>query len=395
MPKYILSALAALALMSMPSLAQVAQGKKNVPEAQPAFANQTRAPELRDSPNLKVEIITRGLRNPWGVEVLPDGRYLVTERPGALKLITLGKRPETVRGSPKVLAERQGGLLDVALAEDFATSKRIYLTYAKPMGGGTSATAAATAILEENPPRLTGLTDIFVQSPPSPNPMHYGSRIVLKGPHAFITAGEHSSRPERVLAQDLRTTYGKVVRVTLDGGIPSNNPFRGQAGALGEVYSYGHRNPQGAALHPRTGDLWTLEHGPKGGDELNRIQAVANYGWPVVSDGENYNGSPVNRGQTSATGVTEPRYYWDPVIAPGGFTFYQGQKFDWNGDILAGSLNPGGLVRLKLDGDKVVGEARYLGELGRVRDVDVDRDGAILLLVDARSGGLVRVTPEG
>jgi glucose/arabinose dehydrogenase len=288
---------------------------------------------------------------------------------------------------PNVVADRQGGLLDVALAEDFETSRRIYLTYAKPLGGRRNATAAATGVLSNDFSRLTDLRDIFVQTPPSRNPMHFGSRIVLDGTHAFITTGEHSSEAERVLAQDLRSTYGKVVRITLEGGIPRSNPFVDQSGALGEVWAYGLRNPQGADLHPRTGALWTLEHGPKGGDELNQIEKGANYGWPIVSYGENYSGSPVGTGQSSAPGMTEPRYYWDPVIAPGGFAVY-------DGDVIAGSLTPGGIVRLKLRGDRVTGEARYLGGLGRIRDVEIDRDGALLLLVDSPDGSVVRVTPK-
>ncbi len=383
------------ALLAVPAAAQVAQGPKNVPEFQPAFENQTRAPEIRDGAAVQSETLATGLAHPWGVEVLPDGGYLVTERVGRLSLIGADGSVTRVRGVPDVVAERQGGLLDVALAEDFATSRRIYLTYAKKIGLRSNATAAATALLSEDGARLTDVRDIFVQTPASRNPMHFGSRIVLDGPYAYVTTGEHSSRDERVLAQDLRTTYGKVVRITLDGGVPDDNPFVGQPDALGEIWAYGLRNPQGADLHPDTGELWTLEHGPKGGDELNRIVPGANYGWPIVSYGENYNGNPVGSGQSSATGLTEPRYYWDPVIAPGGFAFYDGDMFDgWQGDVLAGSLNPGGLVRLKLEGDRVTGEARYLGNLGRIRDVEVDRDGALLLLVDAPNGALVRVTPR-
>ena len=195
--------------------------------------------------------------------------------------------------------------------------------------------------------------------------------------------------------QALNTTYGKVVRITLEGGVPTSNPFSGQDGARAEVFTYGHRNPQGADLHPRTGDLWTLEHGPKGGDELNLIEPGANYGWPLVSYGEDYSGTPVGTGKTSAPGITEPRYYWDPVIAPGGFAFYDGDMFEgWDNDVVAASLNPGGIVRLKLRGTTVTGEARYLGNLGRVRDIEIDRDGAILILVDdPENGALVRVTP--
>lgn len=384
----------AFALMAGPVFAQVDQGPKNVPEFSPAFKNQTRAPEIRDGTRLATEVLATGLAHPWGVEVLPDGSYLVTERVGRLSLVGADGQVTRVLGVPNVLAQRQGGLLDIALADDFETSRRLYLTYSKPLNARRNATAAATALLSDDGTTLTDLEDIFVQTPPSRSAMHFGSRIVLDGPYAFITTGEHSSEAERVLAQDLRTTYGKVVRLTLDGGIPADNPFVGQKDILGEIWAYGLRNPQGADLHPETGELWTLEHGPKGGDELNRIEPGNNYGWPIVSYGENYSGSPVGTGQSSAPGLVEPRYYWDPVIAPGGFAFYDGELFEgWQGDVLAGSLNPGGLVRLSLDGDKVVGEARYLGELGRVRDVEIDRDGALLLLVDAPDGALVRVTP--
>jgi len=370
-------------------MAEVPQGPPNA-DFQPAFENQTRAPELRDGVGLNVQTLARGLRNPWGVEVLPDGRYLVTERSGALKLIGNGQ-VESVRGVPKVLAERQGGLLDVALAEDFETSRQIFLTYSKPVGAGRAVTAAARAVLEDGPPRLTGLREIFVQTPPRRSGQHFGSRIVPHGGFVYITLGDRG-RP--AYAQDLNATIGKVVRVTPNAKVPQSNPFSDRSDARPEIYSFGHRNPQGADIHPETGDLWTLEHGPAGGDELNRIIPGANYGWPRVSYGVNYSGTPVGTGQSSAKGVTEPRYYWDPVIAPGGFAFYDGAMFGWRGDVLAGSLNPGGLVRLKLKGDRVVGEARYLQNLGRIRDVEIDRDGALLLLVDARDGALVRVTPQ-
>ena len=248
-------------------------------------------------PALTVETIAGGLSGAWGVEVLPDGRYIVTEIPGSIKLIARDGTMEEVAGAPEVLARGQGGLLDVALAEDFETSRRLYLSYAKPVGFDSSATAVATAVLEEGPARLTGLEEIFLQTPASRDPKHYGSRIVLDGPFAYITVGERSNLRDRERAQDLDATYGKVIRLRLDGGVPTDNPFFGQDGAIATVYSLGHRNPQGADLHPETGELWTLEHGPAGGDELNRIEAGANYGWPVVSYGENYNGSPVGSGR--------------------------------------------------------------------------------------------------
>ena len=378
-------------LIATPLVAQVEQGPKNVPDFEPAFKNQTRAPEISDAVNLSVEIVQSGFEVPWGIEVLPDGGYLVTERPGRLRAVLPGSGVTNISGVPDVVALGQGGLLDVAVADDFETSRRIYLTYSKPVGRKT-VTAAGTGVLNERLTQLEDFVDIFVGNPPSSSPAHFGSRIVLDGNKAYITSGEHSSQQTRVLAQDLRTTYGKVLRITLDGEPAPGNPFAGDEDADPRIFTYGHRNPQGADVHPATGELWTLEHGPRGGDELNLIAPGANYGWPIVSYGEEYSGSSIGAGRTSAPGITEPRYYWDPVIAPGGFAFYDGNMFDWKGDIIAASLNPGGIVRLTLDGDRVTGEARYLPDLGRVRDIEIDSDGAILAVND--DGNLMRITPR-
>ncbi|NNE80856.1 MAG: PQQ-dependent sugar dehydrogenase [Silicimonas sp.] len=367
--------------------AEVAQGRPNVPEFSPAFANQTRAPELAEAVALKTSVIAGGLDRPWGVEVLPGGGYLVTERPGSLRVIRPGQAMVSVRGLPKVAYAGQGGLLDVALAPDFAQSRKIFLSYSKPIGNN-AVTAVAAAVLSADMTRLISLSDIFIQTPAMRGGRHFGSRVVPDGDVIYITTGDRGAQTP---AQDLRGTAGKVLRIYPDGSVPNDNPMVGQNDVDAAIYSYGHRNVQGADLNPGTGELWTLEHGPAGGDELNRIKPGANYGWPVVSYGENYNGSPVGTGKTSADGVEEPRYYWDPVIAPSGFAFYEGDLFDWQGDVIAASLNPGGIVRLKLNGAQVAGEARYLGDLGRVRDVEIDRDGAILLLTD--DGRLLRVTP--
>ncbi|MEQ6202545.1 PQQ-dependent sugar dehydrogenase [Sulfitobacter sp. HNIBRBA2951] len=380
--------LAALALATGASAQGVEQGAANAPQFTPAWPTQTRAPAMDSGVELQVQELATGLDTPWGVAVLPNGDYLVTERSGALRLVRGGVVSAPIAGVPQVLAQRQGGLLDVALAEDFAKSRVIYLTYAKPMSGGMSATAAARAVLSADGSSLSDLRDIFVQDPPSPNPMHFGSRVVATEGVVFVTTGEHFSNLERQFAQDAGKTYGKVVRVNPEGGAAAGNPFDS------EVWTLGHRNVQGAAVRPLDGTLWTLEHGPAGGDELNKITKGANYGWPVVSYGVNYNGSAVGAGQARASGFAEPQYYWDPVIAPGGFAFYEGAMFgDWNGDILAASLNPGGLVRLKLEGERVVGEERFLSGEIRVRDVEVDRDGAILIL-DNSSGRLLRLTPQ-
>jgi aldose sugar dehydrogenase len=389
----LLGAPAALAQSDQP----VPQGEPNVPEFRPAFPKQTRAPAADSGITFAVETFAEPLEHPWGIDVLPDGGYLVTERPGRLRVISAdGGLSEPVAGVPEVLAEGQGGLLDVRVGPSFAGDRLIYWAYAKPLGGGRSATAAARGRLAEDLSEVTEVEDIFVQEPPSPSPMHYGSRILFDGEgHAFITTGEHFTEEERVLAQELGSTYGKVVRVHPDGSVPEDNPFVGQEGAIGSIWSLGHRNIQGAAFHPESGELWVIEHGPQGGDELNRIEPGANYGWPVVSYGENYDGSLVGEGATAAEGMQQPRYYWDPVIAPGGMTFYDSDMIaEWQGDLLVSSLTPGALVRLELDGDTVTGEERLLTDQGRVRDVEVAPDGSILVITDRDDGALLQLVPE-
>lgn len=379
----------ALILAGTSACAQgVAQGPKNAPELSSLWPTQTRAPPLGSGVSLVVEVLADGLETPWGIGVLPEGGYLVTERTGALRVVREGTVGPPITGLPDILVDGQGGLLDVALAPDFAQSRVIYFTYAKPMEGDTSATAAARAVLSDDEMQLLDVRDIFLQDPPSPNAIHFGSRVVPHDGYLFITTGEHFTQTDRQFAQDTGKTYGKVVRVLPQGGAVPGNPFDN------EVWSYGHRNVQGADVRPSTGELWTLEHGPRGGDELNLIERGANYGWPVVSYGVNYSGAPVGSGMARAQGFTEPRYYWDPVIAPGGFVFYEGEMFpDWQGDVLAASLNPGGLVRLRLEGDRVSGEERFFADEIRVRDVEIDRDGAILIL-DNTDGRLLRLTPQ-
>ena len=327
--------------------------------------------------------------------MLPDGAVLVTEQPGRLRVVVDGALlPAPVAGLPEVFAQRQGGLLDVAAGPNFAEDRVIYWTYSKPTGGGASATAAASGRLAEDFSAVSDVTDIFVQTPASTSPMHYGSRLAFDGAgHVFITTGERSVASERGRAQELDATYGKVIRLGLDGSTPADNPFAGQGAAASSVWSYGHRNIQSAAIHPDTGALWIGEHGPKGGDELNLIEPGANYGWPVVSYGINYNGSPVGDGAARDEGFVEPRYYWDPVIAPGGMVFYDGAEFpEWRGDLLVAGLRAGAIVRLEIEGDTVVGEERLLTDQGRIRDVAIDADGALLVATDARNGALLRLT---
>ncbi|QUJ77078.1 PQQ-dependent sugar dehydrogenase [Sulfitobacter albidus] len=378
--------LAAVLLASAACAQGVDQGPKNTDFA-PAWDTQTRAPAQSSGVTFAVQELATGLDTPWAVEPLPGGGYILTERAGALRLVQDGALGDPIAGLPDLVTERQGGLLDVALSPDFAQNREIYLSYSKPMSGGKSATAAARATLSADGTRLEGLTDIFVQDPPSPTPMHFGGRMVLQDGFLFLTTGEHSSRADRGKAQEVDKTYGKVVRIRPDGTVPDDNPFDNA------VWTLGHRNPQGIDISP-DGTLWTLEHGPRGGDELNVIVAGENYGWPVVSYGINYGGSPIGSGEPRAEGFKEPQYYWDPVIAPGGFSFYDGEMFaDWQGDVLAASLNPGGLVRLDMDGERVVGEERFFDGEFRVWDVKVDLDGAILIL-DSSNGRLLRLTPD-
>jgi glucose/arabinose dehydrogenase len=337
------------------------------------------------------------LEHPWGIEALPEGGYLVTERPGRLRHVTEdGTISDPIDGVPEVVAQEQGGLLDVALGPDFESDRTIYLTYAKPVGDGLSATAAARAVLSEDVTALSDVEDIFVQEPGSTVPMHFGSRILFDDVgHAFVTTGEHFTERYRDYAQDLDKTYGKVIRVGLDGSVPDDNPFVGEENAIASIWSLGHRNIQSAAIGP-DGRLWTIEHGPEGGDELNQPEAGLNYGWPVVSYGRNYDGSPVGSGEASAEGFEQPVYFWDPVIAPSGMAFYEGEMFaEWDGDILAGSLYPGGVVRLRLEDDRVSGEARLLRDIGRVRDIEVLADGSFVRITEEAYGEVVRVTRSG
>lgn len=389
---HIMRGVLVLTVLATPALAQVEQGAPNAPY-EPAFENQTRAPALPDTA-VQTESFAGPLEHPWGIAALPDGGFLVTERPGRMRLVsTDGTLSEPIQGLPPVDDREQGGLLDVAISPDFAQDRTVFWTFAKPLDGGMTATAAAKGVLSEDGTELTEVQEIFEQEPPSPTPMHYGSRIVPDGEgNLLVTTGEHFTAEERVLAQDPDATYGKIVRVTRDGEPAPGNPFT-EGDGQPEVWTLGHRNIQGAGFGP-DGRFWAIEHGPLGGDEINLIEEGNNYGWPEVSYGLNYDGSPVGTGEPRAEGLAEPVYYWDPVIAPGGIDFYGGDLFsDWQGDLLIGSLSPGGLVRVRLEGERVTGEERLLPDVGRVRDVEELSDGSLLLLIDAPDSDLLRVTP--
>jgi glucose/arabinose dehydrogenase len=339
-----------------------------------------------------VEPVTDGLVHPWGLAFLPDGHMLVTERAGRMRIVSPeGDLSAPISGLPEIWSRGQGGLLDVVLGPDYSETGRIYFSYSEPGAGGAS-TAVARAVLDRGEPALSELQVIFRQQPKSSGGRHFGSRLVFAPDGTlFITIGD---RGERQRAQNFTINRGQVIRINPDGSIPQDNPFVGVEGRLPEVWSYGHRNPQGAARHPETGRLWLHEHGAQGGDEVNVPEAGKNYGWPVIHYGEDYGGGQFGEG-THKEGMEQPVYYWDPSIAPSGMDFYTHARMpDWRGDIFLGALKFRMLVRLDLENGEVVHEERMLGDLRqRIRAVDQGPEGNLYLLTDARDGQVLRVSP--
>ncbi|MEZ5955787.1 MAG: PQQ-dependent sugar dehydrogenase [Hyphomonadaceae bacterium] len=372
----------------------VAQGEPNT-DFTPAFAGQTRAPEASTGVRISAEEIATGLNHPWAIVFLPDGRMLVTERAGRLRVITReGNISDPVAGLPVVFADGQGGLLDVVLSPSFATDRLIYWSYAEPREGGRNGTSVARGRLSEDARRVENAQVIFRQMPSWQSRGHFGSRLVFdRGGRLYVTLGDRQRPEPRPLAQDLSTHIGKIVRINADGSVPTDNPFVGRLNHQPEVWTYGHRNVQGAALHPDTGELWAIEHGPRGGDELNIARAGLNYGWPVIGYGEDYNGSRMHEA-SAREGMEQPIYYWDPVIAPGDMDFYTGSLFPWRGDVLIAGLNTRSLVRLDVDGGRVTGEERFALGVGRIRDIAESEDGALWIVTDEDNGRVLRLTPQ-
>ena len=341
----------------------------------------------------EVVTVAQGLEHPWSLAFLPDGTLLVTERPGRLRVINKGQlRPQAVTGLPgNIAAVGQGGLLDVALRPAFASNRLLYFSYAGHGEGGIG-TEVARARLSPAASRLENLEVIFRALPKSRGGRHFGSRLVFgTDGYLYITLGD---RGDMWRAQDLNDHAGSVIRLNDDGSVPASNPFVQQAAARPEIFTYGNRNIQGATLQPDTGLIWIQEHGPRGGDELNIVQAGANYGWPKVTYGINYNGTKLSDLQ-QAPGITDPIYYWDPSIAPSGLMFYSADQFPgWRGNLFVGALKFQLLVRLELDGQRVVHEERLLSnEFGRIRDVRQGPDGLIYLLNDSSDGQVLRLQP--
>jgi glucose/arabinose dehydrogenase len=364
--------------------------------AAPLAQAQTEPKSVKsEKAEIRVETIASGLQNPWGLTFLPDGRALVTERPGRLRIIGKdNKLSEPVAGVPDVAAVGQGGLLDVAVSPDFARNNLVFLSFAEPRGAAGSSTSVARGRLVEKDGKaiLEDVKVIFRQEPARLGGFHFGSRLVFaRDGNLFITTGERNLKTP---SQDLTNHIGKIIRLTPDGQVPADNPFVKDKNAKPEIWSWGHRNVQGAALHPESGKLWLTEHGPRGGDEINIPEAGKNYGWPVIGFGIDYSGAKMHE-STHKEGMEQPVHQWTPSIAPSGAMFYTGSLFPgWKGNLFTGSLVFTALYRIELNGEKVVKEEKLLEANGdRIRDVRQAPDGSIWLLTDARNGKVLRLTP--
>jgi glucose/arabinose dehydrogenase len=355
--------------------------------AEPAFPSS--------AGKITVETIAGGLAHPWSLAFLPDGRMLVTERPGRLRIVTRnGQLSPSLGGVPKVFAQSQAGLMDVVLARDFERSRTIFVCYAEPADGGGRIAVLRARLADSETPRLDSPVTIFRQKGPVSRGLNIGCRMVhAPDGNLFVTLGDHFG--PSALAQNLDNHIGKIIRITPDGAAPPDNPFVGRQNALPEIWAYGLRNAEGLAFNPADGKLWEQEHGPMGGDEINIIEKGKNYGWPLVSYGRNYSGTPVGDGKATMDGVTDPLWHWTPSIAPSGMAFYTGELYPgWKGSLFNGALKFELLSRLELKGDKAVKEERMLQDLHeRIRDVRQGPDGALYLLTDNASGRILRLAP--
>ena len=398
------AALASSAVLPTIALAQAADPRPaNNPAQQPAFAGQTDAPEQKLGVAFEVVTVVEGLQNPWGMAFLPDGKILITERPGRLRVLSVdGKLSAAVTGLPPVLARGQGGLLDVTLDPAFAKNNLIYWSYAEPRENNENNTAVARGKFVDDAaaPRVDEVQVIYHQSPSFASNLHFGSRLVFgRDGTLFITQGDRSNIPGRMQSQKMDSGIGKLIRINADGSIPKDNPFVGKEGSRPEIWSSGHRNIQAAALNPATGELWEIEHGTRGGDELNIARKGKDYGWPTIAYGIEYQGGTITGGIQQQAGMEQPAYYWDPIIGPSGMTFYTGSLFpQWKGNLFVGGHGTRDLVRLTLNGEKITGEERLLKDLQpkpeAIRDVRTGPDGALYLLTDGAAGRLLKLVPK-
>ncbi len=358
----------------------------------PAFPGQTRVGSVTSTTAYEGKVLTSDLKSPWGLTSMPDGRLMITEKGGTMRIATTsGQLSEPIAGIPAVSAAGQGGLLGIVLDPAFAQNRMVYWVFSEPLPEG-NLTAVAKGKLSADEKKIEGATVIYRATPAYRGTLHYGGRILFdQSGNLIISTGERSDLVTRPQAQQLNSGLGKVIRITKEGKPVAGNPFAGQADARPETYSYGHRNVQGLAFHPVTGDLWEHEFGPRGGDELNRIEAGKNYGWPIISYGIEYGGGKVGEGIQQQTGMEQPVYYWDPVVSPSGMTFYSGNGIpEWKNNLFIGALSGMHIIRLVIQNNKVVGEERLLaGENQRFRDITQGKDGALYAVTD--QGRLYRV----
>ena len=372
------------------------------PHQKPAVAGQYRAPERKANVAFEQTTVVAGLQNPWGLAFLPGGKMLVTEKAtGQIRVINAdGTLVETpITGLPAVDGRGQGGLLGLALDPNFATNRLVYWSFSEPQADGTNNTATARGRFVDDPkaPRIENVQVIFHQQPSLRSNAHFGGRLVFaRDGTLLITMGDRSAIPGRMQAQQMDSLIGKIARVNADGSIPKDNPFVGKQGVRPEIWSFGHRNVQAATLHPTTGELWEVEHGTNGGDEVNIARKGKDYGWPTIAYGIEYQGGRITGDEQARPGMEQPVYYWDPNIAPSGMTFYTGTAFPaWKGSLFIGGLGSNALVRLTIEGEKVVGEERLLQEnKERIRDVVQGPDGNLYVLTDGAKGRLIRLSPK-
>ncbi|MEA4918537.1 PQQ-dependent sugar dehydrogenase [Proteiniphilum sp.] len=374
------------------TLPPVETNQPNNPDFKPAFEGQTRVGGVKTTTPYEASVIADGLNKPWGVTVLPDGRLAITEKGGTLRIATTdGTVSNPITGFPAVDDRSQGGLLDVAPAPDFGSSRMLYFSFAERTPQG-SLTAVGKGRLSGDETKIEDFRIIYRAIPYFDNSMHFGSRLLFdENGHIFVTTGERSDLATRPNAQKLNTAHGKVIHITTEGEPVPGNPFIGTEGVLPEIYSYGHRNPQGLDIHPATGELWLSEMGPRGGDEVNLVKPGKNYGWPTITYGIEYNGNIVGEGITQKEGMEQPVYYWDPVFSPSGMAFYSSNAIpEWQNNLFIGGLNSKHIVRLVIKDNKVVGEERLLANEGqRFRDVADGKDGALYAVTD--EGRLYRI----
>ncbi|MBU1822586.1 MAG: PQQ-dependent sugar dehydrogenase [Bacteroidetes bacterium] len=400
MIKPLLRLTVALALTGPVALAQqagtlppVETKTANSPEYNPAFPNQTRAAGIKTSTPYEAKVLAEGLKSPWGIASLPDGRLLVTEKAGNLRIVTQdGKMSEPITGLPEVHHKGQGGLLGITLDPKFKSNRMVYWAFSEPTDEG-NLTAVAKGKLSADESKIENATVIYRATPYYKGNLHYGGRLLFdKQGNLILSTGERSDLVTRPQAQSLESGLGKVIRITTDGKPAKGNPFAGKESARPELYSYGHRNVQGLAFHPVTGDLWENEFGPRGGDELNRIQAGKNYGWPTITYGIEYSGKKVGDVIQQKEGLEQPQYYWDPSVSPSGMTFYTGNQIpEWKNNLFVGTLSGMHIARLVIDKDnRIIGEERLLeDEKQRFRDVHQGQDGALYAVTD--QGKLYRI----